>query len=69
MLSLAGSLTTFSLDVHPRDLPEYDHDDLGSCFTNLDVKLRELLETVVPTNFVSLPLKLVSIIHLCNRAG
>ena len=59
MLSLAGALTTFSVNVHPRDLPAYDHDDLGACFTALDEKLRLLLETVVPSNFVSLPLKLV----------
>src|SRR6185369_4599722 len=58
MLNLAGALTTFSTNVHPRDLPPYDHDDLGTCFTDLDEKLRHLLETVVPTNFVSLPLKL-----------
>ena len=59
MLSLAGALTTFSTNIHPRDMPFYDHDDLGACFTALDEKLRLLLETVVPTNFVSLPLKLV----------
>ena len=59
MLSLAGALTTFSTDIHPRDLPSYDHDDLGTCFTDLDETLRTLLETVVPTNFISLPLKLV----------
>jgi type VI secretion system protein ImpJ len=59
MLSLAGALTTFSNNIHPRDLPAYDHDDLGACFTDLDEKLRALLETVVPTNFISLPLKLV----------
>jgi type VI secretion system protein ImpJ len=59
MLSLAGALTTFAPNIHPRDLPAYDHDDLGACFTELDEKLRLLLETVVPSNFVSLPLKLV----------
>jgi type VI secretion system protein ImpJ len=59
MLSLAGSLTTFSTQVHPRDLPKYDHDDLSVCFTELDEKIRFLLDTVVPSNFVSLPLKLV----------
>lgn len=59
MLSLAGSLTAFSTKVHPRDLPRYDHDNLGACFTDLDDKLRLLLETVVPSNFVALPLKLV----------
>jgi type VI secretion system protein ImpJ len=57
MLTLAGALTTFSLKIHPRDLPTYDHDDLGACFSDLDEKLRTLLETVVPSNFVALPLK------------
>ncbi len=59
MLSLAGALTTFSLQYSPRDLPAYDHEDLETCFTDLDEKLRFLLETVVPSNFVALPLKLV----------
>ncbi|HXB72181.1 MAG TPA: type VI secretion system baseplate subunit TssK [Candidatus Acidoferrales bacterium] len=59
MLSLAGALTTFSVKVHPRDFPAYDHDNLGACFGNLDAKLRLLLDTVVPSNFISLPLKLV----------
>ena len=59
MLSLAGALSTFSTAIHPRDLPAYDHDNLGVCFTDLDEKLRTLLETVVPTNIVSMPLKLV----------
>jgi type VI secretion system protein ImpJ len=57
MLSLAGALTAFSVQVHPRDLPVYDHDNLGTCFGQLDEKLRFLLETVVPSNFVALPLK------------
>jgi type VI secretion system protein ImpJ len=59
LTSLAGALTTFSMRIQPRDLPAYDHDDLGGCFTDLDEKLRDLLETVVPSNYVSLPLKLV----------
>ena len=57
MLSLAGSLSTFSTTIQPRDFPIYNHDDLGSCFTKLDVQVRTLLETVVPDNYVSLPLK------------
>jgi type VI secretion system protein ImpJ len=60
MLSLAGSLTTFSPTIHPRDLPKYDHDDIEPPFTDLDEKVRNLLETVVPSNFISLPLKLVA---------
>jgi type VI secretion system protein ImpJ len=57
MLSLAGALTTFSVTIQPCDLPGYDHDNLGKCFAELDQQLRALLETVVPTNVVSLPLK------------
>jgi type VI secretion system protein ImpJ len=59
MLSLAGALTTFSPNIHPREFAPYDHDELGACFTALDEKLRLLLETVVPSNFVALPLKLI----------
>lgn len=57
MLSLAGSLTTFSSRIEPRDLPSYEHENLGECFQALDATIAELLETVVPSNFVSLPLK------------
>jgi type VI secretion system protein ImpJ len=58
MSSLAGALTTFSTEIHPRDLPVYDHEKLGECFRDLDQKLTKLLDTVVPTNFIALPLKL-----------
>jgi type VI secretion system protein ImpJ len=59
MVSLAGSLTTFSPKLRPKDLPLYDHDNLGPLLSDLDEKLRSLLQTVVPTNLVSLSLKLV----------
>ncbi len=59
LLGLASTLTTFSLKIQSRDLPMYDHEHLGECFTELDEKLRHLLETVIPSNFVSLPLKLI----------
>lgn len=59
LLSLASVLTTFSLEILPRDLPAYDHEELGPKFKELEEKLLILLETVVPSNFVSIPLKLV----------
>lgn len=59
MLALAGALTTFSMRIHPRDLPSYEHDELTTCFSRLDEQLRELLETVVPANSVSIPMRLV----------
>jgi type VI secretion system protein ImpJ len=57
MLSLAGALTTFSQKIEPRDLPKYEHEDQGKCFIALDAIIAELLDTVVPSNFVALPLK------------
>src|SRR6185437_10338999 len=57
LLSLAGSLTTFSSKIEPRDLPRYEHESLGPCFLPLDAAIVELLDTVVPSNFVALPLK------------
>jgi type VI secretion system protein ImpJ len=60
MNALAGSLTTFSTKILPRDLPLYDHRDLGGRLSDLDDKLRYLLETVIPSNFVALPLKCTS---------
>jgi type VI secretion system protein ImpJ len=56
MLRLAGALSTFSLEAHPENLPDYDHNDLGRCFTLLDEKVRDLMETVIPSKFVSVPL-------------
>lgn len=59
MLRLAGALATFSLDAHPDNLPDYDHADLGACFTLLDQKIRDLMETVIPSKFVAIPLELL----------
>lgn len=59
MLGFTGALTTFSGALHPRDLPSYEHDNLSACLTRVDTQLRELLETVVPANAVSIPMKLV----------
>jgi type VI secretion system protein ImpJ len=57
MVELAATLMTFSPSRHPRDLPPYDHARLSECFTELDVVLRELLETAIPTNCVTLRLE------------
>jgi type VI secretion system protein ImpJ len=57
LTGLGASLCTFSSTIRPRDLPLYDHSNLGGVFGDLAEKLRLLLDTVVPTNVVSLPLK------------
>lgn len=54
---LAGALCTFALDSHPRELPLYDHGNLSESFEKLDRHIREHLETIVPTNCISIPLK------------
>jgi len=54
---LAGSLAAFSTSVDPRHLPSYSHEDPGPPFRELDAKIRLLLDTVVPTQFVALPLR------------
>ncbi len=59
MLRLAGTLMTFSTQYDQNDLPRYDHVAPGSAFALLDAMIRELLETVVPSNFIALPLKLM----------
>lgn len=57
MVDLAGALTTFSSQIRPQDFPSYNHADPGPCFLQLDGMVRELLETVIPTRHVALPLK------------
>ena len=39
MLTLAGALTTFSPKLEPRDLPQYEHEELGPCFIALDAMI------------------------------
>jgi type VI secretion system protein ImpJ len=57
MLRLAGALTTFTLEAHVENLPDYDHADLGTCFTRLDDRIRDLLDTVIKVNFRAIPLE------------
>jgi type VI secretion system protein ImpJ len=57
MSRLAGALCTFALESHPRDLPLYEHANLSECFEKLERHIRLHLETIVPTNCVSIPLK------------
>jgi type VI secretion system protein ImpJ len=59
LTALAGALTTFSTDISPASLPVYQHDNLGECYGQLTAAIYTLLESTVPTNFVSIPLKLM----------
>lgn len=56
MLRLGGALCTFAFEAHPRDLPLYKHRELDRCFDLLDHQIRTHLETIVPTQYVQIPL-------------
>lgn len=56
---LGGELYTFASEGHPKDLPKYAHTDLSATFVGIEEKLRLLLETVVPTRCVPIPLQRV----------
>jgi len=56
LIQLAGSLCTFCFNIHPRDLPNYDHDELGKTFGELTRIILELLETVMPSAFTTITL-------------
>ncbi|HZH34914.1 MAG TPA: type VI secretion system baseplate subunit TssK [Pyrinomonadaceae bacterium] len=57
MAELAGRLMTFAVGRHPKDIVAYDHTDLYTTFSELSALLRELLETVIPTRCVPIPLE------------
>ena len=56
MARLAGALCTFAIESHPRSVPLYNHLRLDECFEALDHHIRTHLETIVPTNCISIPL-------------
>lgn len=59
LAALAGELTTFASEGHPKDLPRYDHDDLRATFTGLEARIRGLMETIIPSKCVPVPLEKV----------
>jgi len=52
---LAGALCTFSIETRPEDLPLYDHNELGSCFGELERRVRAGLEVALPTGSFRIP--------------
>ncbi len=57
LASLAGELTALSPDLHPRDLPPYQHHDLTKTFRELELRIRSLVEGVNPTRYIVIPLE------------
>ncbi len=60
MAELAGKLMTFATEHHPKDIVKYDHDDLYFTFYSLSMQLKDLLETVIPSRCVPIPLEKIS---------
>ena len=56
LLSLTGSLMTFSKNYALSDLPVYQHQDPGPGFTKLDTIIRELLDTVISSRYFAIAL-------------
>lgn len=54
---LAGELVTFAPDGHPSELPPYQHNELTVCFRKLQERLSALMETIIPTRCIPIPLE------------
>lgn len=57
LAGLVGRLMTFSTERQPQQIVHYYHDDLYRTFSELFKELRVLLETVIPTRCVQIPLE------------
>jgi type VI secretion system protein ImpJ len=56
LLGLAGGLMAFSRKVRIKDLAAYDHEQPGPAFARLDAILRDLVDTVVSSKYLAIPL-------------
>lgn len=57
LAELAGSLLTFSLSAQLNDIPAYDHHDPATSMIKLDRLVRELLNSVVPNQYIPISLE------------
>jgi len=55
LCQLYGGLCAFSQREQPWDLPEYNHEDLASCFIPLQERIKNLLEIGIPTSYILVP--------------
>ncbi len=54
---LAGELALMNPDANPKDLPNYEHTNLSRTFRELDIKIRNVVEHISPTRYVTIPLE------------
>lgn len=57
LLNVASQLATFSSLYKVGDLPSYHHDHSHESFVSIILIIRELLNTVIASNFISIPLR------------
>lgn len=57
LADLAASLMTFSLSHTLSDIPEYDHRNPAAALLGLETIVRDLLEVVVPNQYIPIPLE------------
>jgi len=57
LLRLTGSLLTFSTAYEVDQLPVYKHHHLQESFSQLDLILRDLLDTIISNRYISIALK------------
>lgn len=57
LLRLTGSLLTFSTAYEVDQLPQYNHHNLQESFTQLDLILRDLLDTIISSRYINIALK------------
>lgn len=57
LLRLTGSLLTFSTAYEVDHLPQYKHHNLQDSFSQLDVILRDLLDTIISSRYINIALK------------
>lgn len=56
---LCGYMYTFAGEGHPKDVPAYAHDGLAATFSRIESRLRELLDTIIPTKCTTIPMQKV----------
>lgn len=57
LATLEGQLMTFAVQRHPKDVIKYEHSDLFLTFNTLFTEIRDLLDIVISTKCVPIPLQ------------
>jgi type VI secretion system protein ImpJ len=60
LAQLLGGLCTFASDRHPRDVPPYEHENLGGMFRKMESLFRELIEISEVSRHERIPLERVA---------